>query len=280
VPISTLVSECVRLRFVSMPRDKLRLGGMALANGVLVHGPTSWACAVRLPDGGLKVAAARKRFRAAQVEQPLLRGPARLVEAFAVLPEVKRALPEARLAFERPAVLAAMVASAVGIRLVRGTRTLTPAAQELASALLSVAPAALALRGSDLAAYHGAEHVSIGSYEHDGPRAKEHERCGSHLLGPLLAASTVGNVLAAQAPPHLRGPFRVGAALGAVAASTELFGWMTRNPDSPLAKALARPGHELQHRLATAEPSAEQLEVAEAALAACLALEHGDEDHT
>jgi uncharacterized protein YqhQ len=259
-----------------MAGDKLRLGGMALANGVLVHGPTGWGCAIRLPGGELKVASAPKRFRAAQVRRPLLRGPARLLEALAVLPEVKRALPEARLPFERPAVLAAMAASTVAIRLVRGTPRLGPATQELASALLSVAPAALALRGSELAAYHGAEHVSIGGYEHDGPRAKEHERCGSHLLGPLLATSAVGNALAARAPAHLRGPARVGAMLGAVAASTEVFGWMTRNPDSPVARALARPGHELQHRLATAEPSPEQLEVAEAALAACLALEDGD----
>jgi uncharacterized protein YqhQ len=66
---------------------------------------------------------------------------------------------------------------------------------------------------------------------------------------------------------------RVTAQLGAVAASTELFGWMTRNPDHPLSRALARPGHELQHRFATAEPTPEQLEVAEAALAACLELE-------
>jgi len=263
-----------------MAEEKLRLGGMALANGVLVHGPTSWACAIRLPHGEVKVASARKRFRAAEVKRPLLRGPARLLESFAVLPEVKRALPQARLAFERPAVLAAMAVSAVGIRLVRGTPALGPAAQELVSGLLSVAPAALALRGSELAAYHGAEHVSIGSYEHDGPRAKEHERCGSHLLGPLLATSAVANVLAAQAPAHLRGPARLGATLGAVAASTEVFGWMTRNPESPVAKALARPGHELQHRLATAEPTAAQLEVAEAALAACLALEHDDAGHT
>ncbi len=49
---------------------------------------------------------------------------------------------------------------------------------------------------------------------------------------------------------------------------------MVRNPESRLARALAKPGHELQHRLATAEPTPEQLEVAEAALAACLELEH------
>ena len=41
-----------------------------------------------------------------------------------------------------------------------------------------------------------------------------------------------------------------------------------------LAQALSKPGHELQHRFSTAEPTAAQLEVAEAALAACLKLEH------
>ena len=50
---------------------------------------------------------------------------------------------------------------------------------------------------------------------------------------------------------------------------------MVRNPKHPVSKALAKPGHEFQHRLATAEPTPEQLEVAEAALAACLELEHG-----
>ena len=63
------------------------------------------------------------------------------------------------------------------------------------------------------------------------------------------------------------------ASIGALAASTELFGWMVRNPDRKLARALAKPGHELQHRLATAEPTADQVEVAEAALRACLELE-------
>jgi uncharacterized protein YqhQ len=48
---------------------------------------------------------------------------------------------------------------------------------------------------------------------------------------------------------------------------------MVKNPRHPLARALSKPGHELQHRISTAEPSAEQLEVAEAALAACLELE-------
>ena len=168
-----------------------------------------------------------------------------------------------------------MVTSAVAVRLVRGA-PLRPVASELASSLLSLAPAALALRGSDLAAYHGAEHVSIGTYEQGETHAREHERCGSHLVGPFVATSAVASALAARAPERMRFPAKLGASLGALAATTELFGWMVRNPDRPLARALARPGHELQHRLATAEPTPEQLEVAEAALRACLALEHGD----
>jgi uncharacterized protein YqhQ len=258
--------------------DKIRLGGMALVNGVLVHGPNAWACAVRTRDGELKVASEYKTMRASRVRSPVLRGPARIAEIFALLPAIRRRLPEAQLPFQRAPVLAAMAGTALAVRAVKESTRLSPLARELASGLLSLGPAALAVRGSGLAAYHGAEHISIGSYEHDEPRAREHERCGSHLLGPLLASSAVAGALAAKAPDALRGPARATAQLGALAASTEIFGWMVRNPDHKLARALARPGHELQHRLATAEPTPEQLEVAEAALRACLELEGGDTD--
>ena len=256
--------------------EKIRLGGMALSNGVLVHGPSSWACAVRTEEGEIKVASARKKLLAPGIQQPFLRGPLRLAESFAVIPEVRRRLPEARLPFERPSVIAATVASALTVQVVRRSPKLGDTARELLSGALSLAPAMLALRGGELAAYHGAEHVSIGTYEHGEKRAKEHERCGSHLIGPLLAASAVGNVIAARAPAHLRGPARTATSLGAVGVAVEVFAWMTKHPRHPLAKALAKPGHELQHRIATAEPSPEQLEVAEAALAACLELEDGD----
>jgi uncharacterized protein YqhQ len=255
-----------------MPEEKIRLGGMALANGVLVHGPKAWAAAARTPAGELKVAAGYKSFRASEVEQPLVRGAAKLAEVMLLLPQVRRRLPEARLPFERPRVLATMLGSAVAARLVKTTR-LTPLAQELVAGAVSLAPAALAVRGSEVAAYHGAEHISIGSYEHGETRAKEHERCGSHIVGPLLLSSAVGGALASRAPQHLRAPARAAAQLGAVGVATELFGWMVRNPDNGLSRALAKPGHELQHRLATEDPTPQQLEVAEAALAACLELE-------
>src|SRR5436190_1244988 len=194
---------------VAGTEETLRLGGMALRNGVLVHGPTAWACAVRLPNGEIKTAGDRKRIVASRIESPLLRGPARLVEAFAVLPEVKRKLPEARFPFERPGVLAGMVASATAVRVVRGSN-LAPAARELTAALVTLAPALFSLRSSDLAAYHGAEHISIGTYEHGELRAKEHERCGSHLIGPIVATTAIANVLAQKAPLRNRAAAKPG----------------------------------------------------------------------
>jgi len=259
-----------------MEDEKIRLGGMALANGVLVHGPTAWACAIRHPDGRLEVASARKRFQASRVQIPLLRGPARVAEALALLPQVKRRLPEARLPMQQRGTLAAVAGAAIAVRGIRSSARLRPAAQELVAGLLSLAPAALALRGGELAAYHGAEHISIGRYENGPAATKEHERCGGHLIGPLVLTSTVGNALAGLAPERMRNHARAAAQFGALAASTEIFGWMTRNPRNVVAQALSRPGHELQHRLSTAEPTAEQLEVAEAALRACLELEDGD----
>jgi uncharacterized protein YqhQ len=257
-------------------QEKLRLGGMALANGVLVHGPTAWAAAVRRPDGELRVAGAKKRFRTTELDRPFLRGPARLLEAVAVLPQMRRALPQARLPFERPAVIVAMLASATAVRLVRESTRLRPIPRELLTSALALAPAAVALRGSALAAYHGAEHVVIGSYEHGEERSREHERCGSHLLGPMLVTTAVGRVVTARLAGPLAGAARAAVALAALGAATELFAWMLGHPDDPLSQALAKPGHELQHRIATAEPTREQLKVAEAALAECLRLERAN----
>ena len=258
-----------------MDDEKIRLGGMALPNGVLVHGPRSWACAIRREDGSIEVASAVKRLQASRVESRLLRGPARLLEAIALLPQVKRKLPAAQLPMESPRTLAAMLGAVVAVKGIRESGRLRPVAQELLAGIASLAPAVLTLRSSELAAYHGAEHISIGRYENGPGAQKEHERCGGHLVGPLVATSAAGNVLAGLAPPRLRRHARAAAQFGALAASMEIFGWMTRNPAHPLAQALSKPGHELQHRLSTAEPSSEQLEVAEAALAACLELEGG-----
>ena len=144
--------------------EKIRLGGMALANGVLVHGPTAWACAIRREDGTLEVAAERKRFQSDERTPPFLRGPLKLLESLAVLPSARRALPEARLPFERKGVLAALVASAAGVRAVRSSR-LGPATQELVSALFSFAPAMLAFMAAAIAEQRGGQPAYLAERE-------------------------------------------------------------------------------------------------------------------
>src|SRR3954452_4364008 len=79
--------------------SKLRLGGMALRNGLLVHGPTHWAAAVRKGDGQIAVASGPKPDLGGRAAErvPGVRGVLKLAEAVAVIPIVKRALPEAEL---------------------------------------------------------------------------------------------------------------------------------------------------------------------------------------
>jgi uncharacterized protein YqhQ len=253
--------------------ETVRLGGMALQNGVLVHGPTSWGCAVRELDGTLRVASGSKPRFADAVRTPVIRGPLKLAEAFAVLPVVRKSLPQARFAFERPAVLGSIIASSLAARTLRRSRLFSTGRRELAAGAVSLIPAALALRGPNLAAYHGAEHVSIGTYETGQPAPKEHPRCGSQLIAPLLASSLVVNVAVSRLPRVVRGIGRLAGTTAAVGASVELFAWMSRNPEHPVARALALPGFELQRRFSTAEPTPAQVEVADAARDACLALE-------
>jgi uncharacterized protein YqhQ len=256
--------------------DKLRLGGMALRNGLLVHGPTHWAAAVRTDDGELKVASGRKPDLGGRAAEGVagLRGVLKLAEAMAVIPLVKRALPEAKLPMQDMRTLGAMGVAAVGGHAIRssGARTI---GREAAVAVLSAAPALMALRGGELAAYHGVEHKAIAGYEEGEDAAeadKEHERCGSHLVAPMLAAATVGNVAARRA--GLRGPAAEAAVgLGSAAVAVEVFAWSERHSGSALARLLRRPGFEIQRVIGTREPTDEQLEVGRAALAEILRVE-------
>ena len=249
--------------------EKLRLGGMALGNGLLVHGPTHWAAAIRTEDGELKVASGRKpSFGSGGAGGvPGVRGILKLAEAFAVIPLVKRHLPEARLPMQDPRTLGGMAAvtALAGALRKAGPRT---AGRETAVAVLGLAPALLALRGGELASYHGVEHKAIGAYEHGGDAAeatKEHDRCGSNLVAPMLASSVAGNLAARRA--GLAGPVADGVvALGSVAVAVEVFAWSERHSGTALARALRRPGHEIQRVVGTREPTEDQLEVGRAAL--------------
>ena len=257
------------------PKGKLRLGGMALRNGLLVHGPTHWAAAVRTRRGRGQGGLGRKpRLRAAD-GIPGVRGVARLGEAMAVIPLVKRGLPRSKLPFQDPSVLAVAAGASLGGTLLR--RRVRGASGEVAAAAISFLPALFALRGGELAAYHGVEHKAIGAYEADDDDArdatKEHERCGSHLVAPMLASNLAGTLLLRRAVER-PGPLAGGAvALASTAAAVEVFAWCERNAETRVARALKRPGFEIQRLVGTREPDERQLEVGRAALAEILRVE-------
>jgi uncharacterized protein YqhQ len=258
------------------PPVKLRLGGMALRNGLLVHGPTHWAAAVRRPDGGVGVASGRKpRVRGAVGDLPGARGVVRLGEAMAVIPLVKRALPAARLPFQDATVLGAMAAASLGGALLR--RRTSGIGGEAAMAAIGLAPSLVALRGGDLAAYHGVEHKAIAAYEQGAgdarDAAKEHDRCGSHLMAPLLAANAAGTLLLKRAVERPRPAHGAAVSLASLGLAVEVFAWSERHAGSRLSGLLRRPGHELQRVIGTREPSEEQLDVGRAALTEILRVE-------
>ena len=56
--------------------------------------------------------------------------------------------------------------------------------------------------------------------------------------------------------------------------AVEVFGWSERHSETALAKALRRPGYEIQRLVGTREPTEAQIEVGQAALAEILRREH------
>jgi uncharacterized protein YqhQ len=89
----------------------------------------------------------------------------------------------------------------------------------------------------------------------------------------MLAANIAGATLVRRVlerPGPLAG---AAVALSSMAAAVEVFAWSERHPDSRLARALRRPGYELQRRMGTREPDERQLEVGRAALAEILRVE-------
>jgi uncharacterized protein YqhQ len=256
-----------------MSDEKLRLGGMALRNGLALFGPTAWAAAVRTPDGDIRVASGQRPRIHAAGGVPLARGVVRMSEMFLALPLIRRRLPEARLSFEHGSVAASAVVCAALASLARrrgGFRG------ELASAAIGIVPSLGTLGSRDLVRYHGAEHKTVAGYEggvEAATTAKEHERCGSHLVAPLLIGAAGAAAMTARAPRKLRRPVGALGSLASIGVAFELFAWRERHPGSLGARALAGPGTALQRALATAEPGEEELEVAERALAALLAAE-------
>jgi uncharacterized protein YqhQ len=248
---------------------------MALGNGLLVHGPTHWAASVRTADGSIKTASGRKpRLRFAD-GVPGVRGVLRLGEAMAVIPLVKRGLPEARLPFQQGSVAAVTVGATLTGSVLK--KRVGGVGGEVGSALVSILPALFTLRAGEVAQYHGVEHKAIAAYEQDRPdagdAAKEHERCGSHLVAPMMASSIAGNLLLRRVLERPTPLANASVALASTAVAVELFAWAERHDGSPVSRAIRAPGFAIQRAIGTREPDERQLEVGRAALTEILRVE-------
>ena len=141
---------------------------------------------------------------------------------------------------------------------------------------VSLAPVLMALRDSKLSRYHGAEHKSVAAYESGGDvgaAEKEHSRCGTNLVAPMVATSLATSLVLRAAGRERQPLATFVAGLVSIGTAMELFAWMARHPRHPLARTLGRPGLEMQRVFTTSEPTADQLDVADMALKELLRLE-------
>lgn len=284
------------------------MGGQAVVEGVMMRGATTWAVAVRTPDGDIDVEIHDVPGWAARYNKiPLLRGVMNLAESLslgmrALSWSANRQIPEA----ERLTGKAMGITMAVSMTIFMGLFILLPAlgARGLGS-LFGISGAAFhAVEGvlvlslflgylvaigrmADIKRvfqYHGAEHKSIAAYENDVPLTPEsaqrfttaHVRCGTNFLLTVLTIAIICySFIGRPALPYLvlsrivLIPIIAGAAY-------ELIRFAARHMDQRWVRVAMIPGLNLQ-KLTTREPSLEQLEVAIAALRAVFTAEQAIE---
>jgi uncharacterized protein YqhQ len=293
----------------------LRMGGIALGNGLILLSERHWAAAIRERDGEVSVASGKMPKIGSGTDDvgrwspdslPLWRGLARFGDSLLVLGLVKLRLPAAQLPVQGGRVVGALAGSLAASSVLKSIAPKSVLIQETGKAVAAFVPAMLALRNSSISAYHGAEHKVIGSREtssrmewtpaqscergrngatvaemgesNQGTAAsaragKEHDRCGSNLVGPLLLSTIVTNILLRSGGRQKRpAASALGGAIG-LGASLEALRWAHKHHDSMLARILLVPGHAIQRYVTTTEPSPDQLEVGESALAELLRLE-------
>ena len=261
--------------------EPARIGGTALKNGLVLQSERFWAAAVRGQDGSTHVASGRKRvlIGAATDRVPLVRGLARFGESLVTLAAVRSRLGAAVLPLESTRIAVALAGSLLATSALRAVAPDSVFVQEAGTALAAFVSAVAVLKDSPIAGYHAAEHKLIGGREANpedplgGQAPKEHDRCGSNLVGPYLVATVLSNWTVRKV---LGGRTSVGSVVaGAVSLGTalEALRWANRHSGSTASRLLLAPGRFIQHHITTTEPTAAQMEVGQQALGELLRLE-------
>ncbi len=286
------------------------VGGQAVLEGVMMRGVSTWAVAVRKPDGEIEVSSEplvswAKRHRLLRV--PVIRGVVALgeslrigfralaISANAQIEPEDGEEPEPIGGFTWGVTIALSLILAVGLFFVVPVGATSLIKDQLGSSLLFwlvegilrtaifIGYLAAISRLHDLRRvfeYHGAEHKTISCYE-AGDRltpdraagySRLHPRCGtSFLLVVMVVAIFVFAPLGLPAWYWLVASRILGIPLIA-GLSYEVIKWAGRNRRKGWVRAVMWPGLMLQN-LTTREPGSEQLAVAIEALEAVLAVE-------
>jgi uncharacterized protein YqhQ len=282
------------------------LGGQAVLEGVMMRGVSTWAVAVRTPEGQIDVTSEplvswAKRHRVLRL--PVIRGVVALAEsmkigfrALAISANAQLGEEEEELggfAWGLTIVLSLVLAVGLFFAVPVGLTSLIK--DQLGSSLLFwlvegvlrtsifIGYIAAISRMGDLRRvfeYHGAEHKTISCYEAEDQLTPErakiysrlHPRCGtSFLLIVMVLAIFVFAPIGLPAWYWLLASRILGIPLIA-GLSYEVIKWAGKNRRKRWVRGLMWPGLMLQN-LTTREPDEEQLAVAIAALEAVLAVE-------
>jgi uncharacterized protein YqhQ len=288
------------------------LGGQAVLEGVMMRGVSTWAVAVRKPDGQIDLTSEplvswAKRHRLLRL--PVIRGVVALAESLKIGFRALGISANAQLEDEEDAepiggwmwgvTIALSLVLAVGLFFVIPVGATSLIKDELGSSLLfwlveGILRTAIFIgyivvisRLPDLRRvfeYHGAEHKTISAYEAGDRLVPEraarysrlHPRCGtSFLLIVMVLAIFVFAPIGLPAWYWLLASRILGIPLIA-GLSYEVIKWAGRNRRKRWVRALMWPGLMLQN-LTTREPDHEELAVAIAALEAVLAVESPEE---
>jgi uncharacterized protein YqhQ len=286
------------------------IGGQAVLEGVMMRGVSTWAVAVRNPEGGIEVTSEpivswAKRHRV--LRWPVIRGVIALGESLKIGFRALAISANAQLEEDEDGekeeiggwmwglTIALSLALAVGLFFVIPVGATSLIKDELGSAFLfwlveGILRTAIFIgyivaisRLRDLRRvfeYHGAEHKTISCFEAGDELAPEraerysrlHPRCGtSFLLIVMVLAIFVFAPIGLPAWYWLLASRILGIPLIA-GLSYEVIKWAGKNRNKGWVRAVMWPGLMLQN-LTTREPDREQLAVAIEALEAVLAVE-------
>jgi uncharacterized protein YqhQ len=274
------------------------MGGQAVLEGVMMRGASTWAVAVRDPDGSIKVDVREvpgwsERYR----NIPVLRGVLGLVESLglgyrALTWSANQQVPADEQVSEKvmgwAVAIAAIAFSALFILLpALAGRSLGhlfhgsfPIVEGVARLAIFVVYLLAIGRMRDIRRvfqYHGAEHKSIAAYENGVELTPEtaqqfstaHVRCGTNFLLTVMVVAIV--VYSVIPRPNLL--FVIGSRVVLIpliaGLSYEVIRLAAGNMNRSIVRVMMRPGLLLQ-KLTTREPDLDQLEVAITSLRAVM----------